>query len=235
MFREMHGSAARKSRPGFVSPMLYQDVKRLPGLDGWFYEVKRNGERAIAIKEGKEVRLLSRDGRPLNCPEARDAMRRLPAERAVIDCELVALGRGMGHEAAERPKRARGISLYAFDLLHINGRNVMEEPIERRKERLCSLTMDSALLFCPSLSCEPDLLLEEVKRLSLEGVIAKRKGSMYQPGDRSGAWVLMRVTTKKAGALENKPDDRFKSESRQPLKCRVQNVECRMEVLLKPA
>lgn len=67
------------------------------------------------------------------------------------------------------------------------------EPIEKRKERLCSLTLDSPILFCPSLECEPEFLIEEVKRLALEAVIAKRKGSTYEAGACSGAWVQLNV------------------------------------------
>ena len=167
--------------------MLCKEVDELPAPGGWLYEVKRDGCRVIAIKDGSKVTLLSRKGKPLDYPEAGQALRQLPANRAVIDCEIVSVN---GHHGSNGKAMLR---LYAFDLLHVNGRDLTGEPIEKRKERLCSLTLDSAILFCPSLECEPEFLIEEVKRLALETVIAKRKGSSYEPGACSGAWVQLRV------------------------------------------
>jgi len=184
-----------RSRPGFVTPMLCKEVNHLPAPDSWFYEIQQDGYRALAVKDRSNVSLFSRTGKPLDFPEAREAVRGLPARSAVIDCELVALDR-QGKPCFEALATADchcAIRLYAFDLLHVNGRNVMSEPIERRKERLCTITMDSSVMFAQSLDCEPDMLVEHVKQLSLEGVVAKRKGSAYEPGQRSGAWVKMRV------------------------------------------
>jgi bifunctional non-homologous end joining protein LigD len=179
----------RRVPPGFVAPMLCKDVKELPASGEWLYEVKRDGRRAIAIKDGSKVTLLSRDGELLDCPEGGQALKQLPAKRIVIDCEIVALKANGSTNGRSR----EDLRLYAFDLLHVNGRDVMDEPIEKRKERLCSLTLDSSVLFCPSLNCEPELLVEEVKRLALEAVIAKKKGSTYEPGACNGAWVQLRV------------------------------------------
>jgi bifunctional non-homologous end joining protein LigD len=176
--------------------MLCKDVKELPGPGEWLYEVKRDGCRAIAIKDGAKVSLLSRKGTLLDCPQAGQALKQLSANRVVIDCEIVTLDNsGPAFDALGRAKPNANLRLYAFDLLHVNGRDVTGEPIEKRKERLCSLTLDSAILFCPSLHCEPELLIEEVKRLALEAVIAKRKGSTYEPGSCNGAWVQFRVQT----------------------------------------
>src|SRR5688572_9405511 len=194
MPREPRTKAPRAVAPAFVEPMLCKDVKELPGPGEWLYEVKRDGCRAIAIKDGAKVSLLSRKGKLLDCPQAGQALKQLSANRVVIDCEIVALDDGgPAFDAAGKAKPNANLRLYAFDLLHVNGRDVTGEPIEKRKERLCSLTLDSAILFCPSLHCEPELLIEEVKRLALEAVIAKRKGSSYEPGACSGAWVQLRV------------------------------------------
>jgi bifunctional non-homologous end joining protein LigD len=182
-------------RPRFIDPMLCKPIQTLPERDGWFYEVKQDGCRAIAVKDGENVALFSRRGDPLHYPEAKEALRGLNAKRAVIDCELVALNQqGQAcREALGAKRRGCTIHLYAFDLLHLNGRDLMGEPIENRKERLCTITLDSSMLFAPSLRCEPDTLVEQVAELSLGGVVAKRKGSTYEPGKRTGAWVMMRV------------------------------------------
>ena len=181
--------------------MLCKEVRELPAPGDWLYEVKRDGYRAIAIKDGAKVSLLSRTGKLLNYPEAGQALKQLPAKRLVIDCEVVEVN---GHAAPECDESGRAsgevrLRLYAFDLLHVNGRDMTGEPIEKRKERLCSLTLDSPILFCPSLECEPEFLIEEVKRLALEAVIAKKKGSAYEPGACNGAWVQLRVQPAKHG------------------------------------
>ena len=77
--------------------------------------------------------------------------------------------------------------------MHINGRDLTGEPIERRKSKLCTVAINSQLLFRPSLECEPEQLVEEVQRLALHGVVAKRKGSLYEPGKCSGAWANLRL------------------------------------------
>jgi len=177
--------------------MLCKEVSELPAPGDWLYEVKRDGRRAIAIKDGAKVSLLSHTGKPLNYPEAGQALKQLHAKRVVIDCEVVQVN---GHTGpASDGSDTAHLRLYAFDLLHVNGRDVTGEPIERRKERLCSLTLDSPILFCPSLECEPGFLIEEVKRLALEAVIAKKKGSTYEPGACSGAWVQLRVQAGEGG------------------------------------
>jgi len=178
--------------------MLSKPVSTLPEGDDWFYEVKQDGCRALAVKDGEKVTLFSHDARPLDYPEAEDAVRRLKTGSAVIDCDMIALN-SEGKpcfEGLDTSRRSCMIRLYAIDLLHLDGRDLMDEPIERRKERLCTITLASALLFSPCLNCEPEMLIEQVAHLSLEGVVAKRKGSTYEPGKCSGAWMNMRVTRK---------------------------------------
>ena len=187
-----------RGRSRFIAPMLCKPVQTLPERGGWFYEVKRNGYPALAVKDGAKVALFSGDGKSLDYPEAEKAVRRLKATSAVIDCEIITLNSEdkACFEALDTTRRGSTIRLYAFDLLHLNGRDLLHEPIERRKERLCTITLDSALLFSPSLNCEPEMLIEHVAQLSLEGVIAKRRGSTYEPGKCSGAWMKMRVARK---------------------------------------
>ena len=183
-------------RPRFIAPMLCRQIQTLPHRDGWFYEVKHHGQRALVVKDGAKVTVFSGNGKPVDYPEARDAMRKLDAERAVIDCEIIALDKegkscfaGLGSNRGDCR-----IRLYAFDLLHLNGRDLMSEPIERRKARLCTITLDTAVLFSPALSCDPDILMEQVAQLSLAGIIAKQRGSAYEAGRRCGAWVTLSTT-----------------------------------------
>jgi bifunctional non-homologous end joining protein LigD len=175
-----------KTKPGFIRPMLWKAVAELPTGNEWVYEVKWGGRRSIVVKDGPQVRVFAENGRRLNYPEIEKTVRKVSTESAVIDGEIIGLTRD-GKRCEPRPDCH--LKLYAFDLLHINGRDLTGEPIERRKGRLCTATLDSELLFSPSLECEPDLLVEEVRRLSLQGVVAKRKGSLYEAGECSGAWA----------------------------------------------
>jgi bifunctional non-homologous end joining protein LigD len=181
-------------QPRFIAPMLCTPAPVLPHRQSWFYEVKRDGRRALAVKDRAKVTLYSSNGDRLDCPPAADAVRKLNAVRAVVDCEIIALTQKVTLAPAPRSKPGEAaVHLYAFDLLHLNGRDLTREPIEYRKDRLCTLTLDTLLLFSPSLDCEPDMLLEQVAQLGLPGIIAKRRGSAYQPGKNDGSWVTRRV------------------------------------------
>jgi ATP dependent DNA ligase-like protein len=78
------------SRPSFIAPMQALAVERLPEGD-WLYEVKLDGYRALAFKDGKDVRLVSRNNKPFNYPQRTDALKLLPADQVILDSEIVAL------------------------------------------------------------------------------------------------------------------------------------------------
>jgi bifunctional non-homologous end joining protein LigD len=179
-----------KTKPGFIRPMLCKTVEELPRGNEWVYEVKWGGQRTIVVKEGSQVRVFAENGNRLDYPEIEETVREVSQQSAVIDGEIIGLTRD-GQRCEPRPDCH--LKLYAFDLMHINGRDLTGEPIERRKSKLCTATIDSDLLFNPSLECEPEQLVEEVRRLSLQGVVAKRKGSPYEAGKCSGAWANLRV------------------------------------------
>lgn len=179
-----------KTKPGFIRPMLCKTVAELPGGNEWIYEVKWGGQRAIVVKDGAQVRVFAENGNRLDYPEIEKTVRDVVPESAVIDGEIIGLTRD-GKRCEPNPDCH--LKLHAFDLMHINGRDLTGEPIERRKSKLCTATIDSELLFRPSLECEPGLLLDEVRLLLLQGVVAKRKGSLYEPGKCSGAWANLRV------------------------------------------
>ena len=166
--------------------MLCKAVAELPGGNDWIYEVRWGGQRSIVVKDGSQVRVFAENGNRLDYPEIEKTVREVSPESAVIDGEIIGLTPD-GKRCEPHPDCHW--KLCAFDLMHINGRNLTGEPIERRKGRLCAVTIDSELLFSPSLECEPGPLVEEARRLSLQGVTAKRKGSPYEPGECSGAWA----------------------------------------------
>ena len=162
--------------------MQSKRIGELPAGDDWVYEVKRGGERIIAVKNGGQVKLYHEDGEAFECPLIAEGLRRVPARAAVIDGEIIYVIREPGQ---------RQLRFFAWDLLHLNGHDMTLHSLEERKHRLCTLTLDGEVLFSPSLGCAPAQLVEEVSRLSLGGVVAKRKGSIYEPGKCTDSWLSL--------------------------------------------
>lgn len=164
----------------------------------WHCEIKFDGYRAIAVLNGKKAGLWSRNRLPLDYPELLPALAALKCRSAVLDGEIVALdARGrthfqslQGRALGERPP----IVYYVFDLLQLDGRDLRDEPIETRRERLQALVgRDRATLkLSPSFAVEPAVFFETVKRQGLEGMILKQHGSHYESGRRSGAWLKIK-------------------------------------------
>jgi bifunctional non-homologous end joining protein LigD len=185
----------------FIPPMKALSVDALPEGD-WRLEIKLDGYRALAVINGGEVSLWSRNRKELTAdyPEIVEALKKIPCANAAIDGEIVALdaqgrsrfqllqGRAMN---GERPP----IVYYAFDLLHHDGRPMIESPIEERQMALQVLLgkKSGAVRFSPVFRMEAGKLLDEVRRQGLEGIVAKAAGSRYEPDRRSGAWVKVKV------------------------------------------
>jgi bifunctional non-homologous end joining protein LigD len=161
------------------------------------YEVKLDGYRALLMKHDGQVRLRSRNEKLLSYPVVEAAGRRLKAERVVLDGEIVAVdeqGRpsfqALQHRGAH-PQHA--IVFYAFDVLHLDGTDLTRQPLEARRMHLPSVVGDSGVLISQELPGPAEHVIAAVRRLGLEGVIAKRKDSSYQAAQRSGAWVKLKL------------------------------------------
>jgi bifunctional non-homologous end joining protein LigD len=187
--------------PEFVEPMKALLVESPPRGD-WLYEIKFDGFRAIALKGGSEARLLSRNENDFGAkfPEVLESISELNAKDAVIDGEIVALDeQGISSfqllQAFELGQERPPIFYYAFDLLRLNGKDLRETPLNERKERLGRLLKNSPGIIRLSSSLEGSTtqLLEQVRKLGLEGLIGKRKASAYESGRRSGAWIKLKL------------------------------------------
>ena len=115
----------------------------------------------------------------------------MKAEQAVIDGEIVALdARGSpSFQALQHRGSHPGhqIVFYAFDLLHLDGKDLTAEPLLKRRARLPRVLDGSGLLASEELPGTAAAIVEAVRGLGLEGVVAKRKDSLYEPGERSDA------------------------------------------------
>lgn len=168
----------------------------------WRLEVKLDGYRAVAVLNGDAIALWSRNHKPLTegYPEVVQALRALSCRNAVLDGEIVALdadGRSRFQLLQGRsvPGARPNIVYYVFDLLHLDGRSLLQAPIEERQEALQSLIGENqpALRFSPVFDLAPEKLLAAVRQQGLEGIIAKRPGSLYEPDRRSGTWLKCKV------------------------------------------
>jgi len=192
------------AQPGFIEPMKARLTDTLPKGAEWTYEVKFDGVRVLAIKDGASLRLSSRKGNDLSAPypEVFEALRKLPADRAVLDGEVVALdpqGRSSFqllqsyHKAvSEKPP----LVYYVFDLLHLECRDLRGVPLWRRKELAQLIVNDlcPTIRFSASIDADSTRLIREMRARGLEGLIAKQKDSGYESGRRSGCWVKFKWT-----------------------------------------
>jgi bifunctional non-homologous end joining protein LigD len=185
----------------FIEPMKAKLIEEPPVTGDWIYELKFDGIRLVGVKRDEKVSLLSRNENELTerFPETVEAIKALPARECVIDGEAVALdeeGRSSFQllQAREMEGRKNPVYFYAFDLLQLDGKSLLSLPLEARKnilEKLCAESGDP-IRYSSAIGGDAKRLLEEVKRRGLEGIIGKRRNSVYEPGRRSGAWIKLK-------------------------------------------
>ncbi len=194
-------AAANTMRLHFIKPMKAKLVAEPPAGDDWQYELKFDGYRALALKDGAAVKLLSRNGKEFNArfPAIAEGVARLRDRRLILDGEIVALddkGRSSFHklQAYALGEEKPPLAFYVFDLLHQEGRDLRREPWLERRARLeeCLASAEEPVRFSAALGHDARKLLKEVGRLGLEGLIGKREHSIYESGRRSGAWVKIK-------------------------------------------
>ena len=188
------------AKPRFIEPMKAKLVEKPPAGD-WIYELKFDGIRLIAVKKDENVSLLSRNQNDLSgrFPEIVESIENLSPRECVIDGEVVAVddeGRSSFQllQAHEMEGRKSPIYFYAFDLLQLDGKSLIELPLEARKnvlEKICADAGDP-IRYSGAIGSDAKRLLEEVQRRGLEGLIGKQRNSVYEPGRRSGAWVKLK-------------------------------------------
>lgn len=174
-------------------------MSKLPeGLE-WIWEIKLDGYRGLAVKSKSGVTLFSRRRKSLNrqFPYIVEALGDLPAG-TVVDGEVVAIdesGRPDFTLLQNFRAEASRIQYYIFDLLCWKDQDLTRVPLVERRALLKSLVVirDKRIRVADYFEAAPKDLLTAVREQGLEGIIGKRKDSVYQPGKRSGAWVKYRV------------------------------------------
>jgi bifunctional non-homologous end joining protein LigD len=203
----------REPMPERILPML-AGAGELPALQAkWSFEVKWDGVRAIAYVKPGRLRLESRNLNDITetYPEVRGILRDLGMREAVFDGEIVAFGDD-GRPSFERLQRRINVSspsavrrlsastpvVYAiFDLLYLDGHSLMALPYEQRRARLDGLGLGGPAWRAPA--NHPGrgrALLDATAAQGLEGIVAKRLDSRYEPGRRTGAWIKIKHVTR---------------------------------------
>lgn len=216
--------------PSVIHPMLATLVDEPFNDDEWLFEIKWDGYRAIAFLEGDKLRLVSRNQNDLTkaYPELQEIPQRVRARTAILDGEVVALdgqGRpsfglmqqrtGVG-EGGRRIRRTRDdipVVYYAFDLLYLDGYNLMRADLEKRKELLASILAPGDILRISDhyVGRGKDLFAAAAER-QLEGIIAKRRrGCYYQK--RSGEWLKIKITRRQECVIAGYTDPRGSREN----------------------
>jgi len=201
----------RQPMPEQLIPMLARTGELPRDERNWSFEVKWDGVRAIAYLKPGRLRLESRNLREItdSYPELRGLLRELGMREAVFDGEVVAfddegrpsferLQRRMHVTSASSVKRLQASTpvVYAiFDLLYLDGRSLMGLPYSQRREQLEALELNGPAWRVPAVHPRAGKrLLEATRAQGLEGIVAKRLDSRYEPGRRNGAWVKIKHT-----------------------------------------
>jgi DNA ligase D-like protein (predicted ligase) len=188
-------------KAGFIEPMLLLRTDTLPDEPArWAYQLKFDGYRAIAFKTGGRIYLRSRNDNDFGAryPAVVRGLARLPDE-TVIDGELVAFdedGRPSFNALQNYESSSTPVIYFVFDLMILTGRDVKAETLEARRgllERKVVPKLSEPVRYAGELHASLRDLIHSVKAQGLEGLVAKRRNSRYQPGLRSGAWMKMRI------------------------------------------
>jgi bifunctional non-homologous end joining protein LigD len=189
-----------KARVSFLEPMIARSVSELPTDNKeWLYEIKLDGYRCLLGKTSKKVTLWSRRENTFTkqFPLIARAGNGLEPD-TLIDGEIVAIdddGRVSFNLLQHHRSKAQAIQFFAFDLLIYRGRSLSGVALETRRELLMEAlsTVGDPIRLSEAFETAPADLVRAAKEHSLEGIIAKRKDSLYEPGKRSGAWLKYRI------------------------------------------
>ena len=173
-----------RRKAAFIEPMDCAPVSKLPDGSQWVFEIKLDDYRAIGVKTSSETILYSRNHKNFNkrFPQIAEALADLHAD-TVIDGEVVALdesGRPDFHRLQHFTAEASRICYFAFDLLVLKGRDLTNLPLIERRKLLKSIKFPSGRIrISEQFDTSATDMVSAVRQQQLEGVVAKRKSSLY--------------------------------------------------------
>jgi bifunctional non-homologous end joining protein LigD len=205
MGRHRDARAAAEAMPTFIPPMLATLVAAPFDDPAWSFEIKWDGFRVEAVVDGDAVRLWTRGqqdaGRYFG--PFLDPPTWISARQAIVDGEVIALDTRGEPDFALLQARIKGqerggavnpFVYEIFDLLFIDGRSMLDEPLEDRRRLLGEiLRADPRVRLSEDIAGDGNAFFEAAKKRGLEGIMAKDRRSTYQPGKRSMAWQKIKI------------------------------------------
>jgi bifunctional non-homologous end joining protein LigD len=184
-FRELQ---RRVKRSVSFEPCLPRPSKEPPTGTGWIHEIKHDGFRIIAQKEGERVRLITRNGYDFTDRYGLivDAIRSLPAKSCVIDGEAIVVDQdGLSvFELLRYRRQDHAATLCAFDLVEVDGNDLRRHPIEDRKWQLAQLLRQRhhGIALNETYDGDGAIIYRHACSLGCQGIVSKRRGSVYRKG-----------------------------------------------------
>jgi len=186
------GAAERR----LYEPMLATLVQSLPSDDGWLFEPKWDGYRALGYVRSGDATLRSRRGNDLTgrfAAVAKELPKALRSPDAVVDGEVCALDESGRPSFSAMQQGSQRLVYELFDLLELDGEPLVGLALTERRKRLEALVGASALVQVSGAFEDGDALLEAAREQHLEGVMAKRAASRYQEGRRGRDWLKVKT------------------------------------------
>src|SRR5579871_1330803 len=201
--------AVESPMPRSVQPMLAALAEHPPSGPDWLYEIKWDGVRALCFVENGQLCIYSRNQKRCDqqYPELSVLPRFLKATNAILDGEIAVLDEtGRARFSLIQPRigvgdpnsvahlaRSTPVTLFLFDLLYLDGYDLRGVPLEERKRLLAEiLTPADHIRLSDSFAANGDVMLEAARAHGLEGILAKRRDSKYEPR-RSRDWLKIKV------------------------------------------
>ncbi|TGS47520.1 MULTISPECIES: ATP-dependent DNA ligase [unclassified Mesorhizobium] len=185
----------------FIEPLMPTLVEKPPEAEGWIHEVKFDGYRSQIIKDKDGVRIFTRRGLDWTAKyrDLAKAAGDLDVDGAIIDGEIIVLNdAGLSDFGALRKaitRRQHELYFVAFDLLHINGHDIRDMPLEDRREILSEMIPErQRIQFSQALPGEARAIFHLIDQAGMEGMVSKRKDSKYRSGPSTN-WLKAKCYT----------------------------------------
>ncbi len=190
-----------EAQPSFIKPELAQEAETAPEGAGWLHELKLDGYRIQARKDGEQVQMLTRSGLDWTgrIPSVADAVRILPVEKCTLDGEVVVVSENgttnfADLQAAFQDGARNPLTYFCFDLLHLEGHSTRDRMLVDRKALLADLLdgSDANLIrISEHIETSGQKMFQNACELHAEGIISKRTQSTYTSG-RTGNWLKLK-------------------------------------------
>ncbi len=195
----------------------------------WVFEIKYDGFRGLAYVEEEHARLLSRRGNQYRSFSDLSSWsgRHVNVENAVLDGEIVCLDSDGRSQFNDLLYRRAEPYFYAFDLLWLNGRDLRDQPLLKRKELLRSIipAAPSRVLYSDHLDREGQQLFDFACQHDLEGIVAKWKHGSYLPNSNATTWIKIKNPSYSQWEGRHEQFEKINSRSKRPQTSRIRLLE----------